>query len=339
MRRFLPIVLLLAVFVWEAPTASGQEIERQRDKRAQSGFQFLDISINPRAAAMADAVSALDLNSSAAMFYNPAGMAQLEGLSLGAGTAQWFADINYSNASIAFSPVGGRYGVFGLSLIAVDYGELEGTIIDGSPVGPGYARTENFSPSAFAVGVGYAKSLSDRFAVGGNLRYAHQDLGESMMSLEGEMSGNAVSTPVFDFGVLYHTGFESLNLAVTARNFSPAVTYEEESFEAPLSLNIAVSMNVFDLSSSMPTDHALLVAVEAGHPRSYDEQVRVGGEYRFMNLLSLRAGYIFPTDEQGINLGAGLNLGMGKLNFGADYAYSQFGDLGNINRIGLHVGF
>lgn len=341
MKRILLYTCFLLLAAQLAPDAYGQsgEIDRQRDKRAQSGLQFLDISVNPRAAAMGDAISALEVNSSIAMFYNPATMAGLDGMSLSLGTAEWFADIQYSNASIAFSPMGGRFGVFGISLLAVDYGELEGTIIDEDPAGPGYIRTADFSPTALAIGVGYARSLSDRFSVGGNVRYAHQDLGESMMSLDGEMQDNSVGTPVFDFGVLYRTGYRSLNLAVTARNFSPAVTFEEEGFEAPLSLNIGVTMNMMDLVDQSATDHSLLLALEAGHPRSYDEQVRIGGEYRFMNVFALRAGYALPTDEQGISLGGGLNLGVGGFSIGADYAFSNFGDLGNVNRIGLNIGF
>ncbi len=339
MKKILLYTCVVLAMAQLAPDVFGQ-IDREREKRGQSGLQFLDISINPRAAAMGDALSAVDLNSSVAMFYNPATMARLEGISLGFGTAQWFADINYSNASMAISPANGRFGVFGVSVIAVDYGELEGTIIDGDPAGPGYIETANFSPSALAIGIGYAKALSDRFSIGGNLRYAHQDLGDSQMTTDGDMQENTVNAPVADFGVLYNTGFRSLNLAVTARNFSPAVTYEAESFEAPLSLNIGMSMNLLDvLAPSATGDHAFLMAVEAGHPRSYAEQIRLGGEYQFMDLLFLRAGYTFPTDEQGINLGGGLNLGVGNFRISADYAFSQFGDLGNVNRIGLQVGF
>src|SRR3712207_8583717 len=43
----------------------------------------------------------------------------------------------------------------------------------------------------------------------------------------------------------------------------------------------------------------------AENPRDYSEQIRLGGEYTFMNTLALRAGYVFPTDEEGFNLGFG----------------------------------
>lgn len=341
MKKACAYICLVLLWAPLAATAYGQGsvVDRDRDKRAQSGFQFLDVSINPRAAAMADAAAALDLNTADAAFYNPALLANLTGGSVALGTFEWIADISYNTASLAFSPAGGRFGVVGLSFTSVDYGELEGTIIDQDPAGPGYIRTGDFAPSALAVGIGYAKGLTDRFSVGGTFRYAHQDLGDSQMSLDGETQGNSASAPVFDFGVLYRTGFRSLNLAITARNFSPAVTYEEESFEAPLSMNVGLAMNVLDVFAPTMTNQSLLVSLEAGNPRSYEEQIRIGGEYSFMGTFALRAGYVFPADEQGLNLGAGVNVDVGGIRFGGDYAYSAFGDLGNVNRLGIHLGF
>ena len=32
-------------------------------------------------------------------------------------------------------------------------------------------------PNAYAVGLGYARALSDKFSVGGNVKYVRQDLG------------------------------------------------------------------------------------------------------------------------------------------------------------------
>lgn len=343
MKAYVSSLLLVLIAALQVQTAHAQEeqpdaIDHPRDKRAQTGMQFLSVSMSPRAAALADAMVASDVGASMAMFYNPAAMASLEGGDLSVGTIQWIADINYSGASVGYSPAGGQFGTFALTAVSVDYGEIEGTIRSSTDLG--YERIGTFSPTALALGLGYARSLSDRFSVGGGVRYVHQDLGDSVMDSDMATKQNSVGTPVFDFGVLYRTGFRSLNLGMSARNFSPAVTYEEEAFETPLLLTAGASMNVLDvLAPTMTGNHGIRISAEAGHPRSYDEQVRIGGEYEFMNTLFLRAGYVFPNDEQGMNLGAGVNLDVSGLSFGADYAYSQFGDLGNVNRVGLHVGF
>lgn len=343
MKGLISSLLLILIVAFPAQTAFAQDeqpdpVDHPREKRGQTGMQFLSVSMSPRAAALADAMVASDVGSSIAMLYNPAAMASMDGGDLSVGTIQWIADINFNGATVGFSPAGGQYGTFAITAVSVDYGELEGTIRADSDIG--YERTGNFSPSALALGFGYATSLSDRFSVGGGVRYVHQDLGDTIMDAGMTSQENTASTPVFDFGVLYRTGFRSLNLGMSARNFSPTVTYEEEAFETPLLLTAGLSMDVLDVAApGMTANHGLMVSAEAGHPRSYDEQVRIGGEYSFMNTLFLRAGYVFPADEQGLNLGAGLDLSVSGFNFGADYAYSQFGDLGNVNRLGLHVGF
>jgi hypothetical protein len=323
--------------VLQVQAVYGQDTDNLRDKRGQTGLQFLTVSMSPRAAALGNAMVAVDMSSSLAMFYNPAAMASLDGGHLALGNVQWIADIGYNSGTVAYSPADGQYGTFGINVMAVDYGALEGTIRSENEVG--YERTGDFSPTALAIGVGYATSLSDRFSLGGTARYVRQDLGDSIMDGDGTTQSNSVSTPAFDFGVLYRTGFRSLNIGMSIRNFSPSVTYEEESFEAPLLLSIGASFNMMDLTASASDMHSFLLTAEAGHPRSYDEQIRLGGEYRFMNILSLRVGYVFPTDEQGISAGAGLNLQVSNLTFGADYAYTAFGDLGNVNMVGLQIGF
>ena len=337
MKKCLFYTLLTVLSVLQVQAVYSQDTDNPRDKRGQTGLQFLTVSMSPRAAALGNAMVAVDMGSSLAMFYNPAAMASLEGGHLALGNVQWIADIGYNSGTVAYSPADGQYGTFGINVMAVDYGALEGTIRSENEVG--YERTGDFSPTALAIGVGYATSLSDRFSLGGTARYVRQDLGDSIMDGDGTTQSNSVSTPAFDFGVLYRTGFRSLNIGMSIRNFSPSVTYEEESFEAPLLLSIGASFNMMDLTASASDMHSFLLTAEAGHPRSYDEQIRLGGEYRFMNILSLRLGYVFPTDEQGISAGAGLNLEVSGLTFGADYAYTAFGDLGNVNLLGIQIGF
>ena len=52
----------------------------------------------------------------------------------------------------------------------------------------------------------------------------------------------------------------------------------------------------------------------------------------------MRTGYTYPTDEQGISLGAGVHTGVGGADFSFDYAYTQFGLFGNVNRLSLQIG-
>lgn len=331
------VALLLGAFA--TPGALAQQ--NNQEKRAQTGMKFLQVSADPRAAGMASAMSALEGGSSM-LFYNPAGMARLESTGdVMVGLTQWIADINYNFGSLAFRPFNGRFGVFGVSATWVDYGEMQETIRADNE--QGFIDIGTFAPLAYSFGLGYANALSDVFSVGGQIKYVGQDLGSSIMrEIDGEFerSDNRENVIAFDFGVLYKTGFRSLNFAVSARNFSPEVTYEVESFELPLTLLIGVSMDMMDLYPvGAPGMHSFVVGLEAANPRDFSEQIKLGGEYTFMNTLALRAGYVFPTDQEGVSLGAGLRQQFSGLGFGADYAYTSFGVFSAVHRIAVKLSF
>ena len=313
------------------------------EKLAQTGFKFLNISTDARAAALGDALTAQDLSSSVAMFYNPAGMARLNGtVSANFGMTQWIADISYNAASAAFTT--GRYGVVGVSLMFADYGDnIIGTIrADNDRAFMEYSELglSNPSPSAMSIGLGYALALTDRFSVGANAKYVSQDLGDAVVATDLTMEENTVSTVAFDFGVLYITGFRSLNIAMSVRNFAQELKYVDENFELPLTFNVGASMNMVDLTSVDPNKHAFNLSVEAERPRDFNEQVKIGGEYVLMNILALRAGYTVPTDEESVSLGAGLKYETsGGISFGVDYAFTSFGIFSDVQRLGVNVNF
>ena len=110
------------------------------------------------------------------------------------------------------------------------------------------------------------------------------------------------------------------------------IKYIEESFQLPLTFKIGFSMNMSDLLEFDKETHSILVAVDASHPRDYDEQINIGLEYTLFNSVSFRAGYITPTDEQGINAGIGIKQSLMGVNFGFDYAYTDFGVFDNLHR-------
>lgn len=317
--------------------------EIEGDRRAQTGMKFLALSTSPRASALGGAVTANGRASSSALFYNVAHMGRMErAFDVSFGYVDWIADIGYNAGSVAFSPANGAYGVFGLSLMFVDYGEFLGTRRAGD-VEAGYVDTGTFTPSAMSVGVGYARRLTDRFSVGGQAKFARQDIGSSTMRHFPEYDysatqDNVAQTVAFDIGMVYSTGFESLDFAVSARNFAREIKYEEFGFELPLDFSIGISMDVIDLTRVDPSMHSFVVSVDGRRPRDYAEQVKLGGEYMFMDMLALRGGYVFPSDEAGLNLGAGLQTDVLGGEVGFDYSFSSMGTFGNVNRLALRVG-
>ncbi|MEM6337437.1 MAG: PorV/PorQ family protein, partial [Bacteroidota bacterium] len=253
----------------------------QQDKLAQTGMKFLSVSYDARAAGFGDAMTAIQQDASS-LFYNPSAMGfQQTGFSSSFNQVQWIADIRYNAAAVSFQPTGGRLGVIGVSVIAADYGDLIGTVVANNEAG--FEETGNFSPTAFSIGAGYAKSLSDRFSVGGHIKYVTQDLGTSVAARTEsgafETQDNEISVVAFDFGVMYKTGFRSLTFALAARNFAQEITFESESFQLPLNFRIGLAMDVLDFAE-LGSQHQLLASVEASNPRDFSEQVKVGAEYR-----------------------------------------------------------
>jgi hypothetical protein len=322
----------------------------QQQKLAQTGMKFLNVSLDARASSFGDAVTSLENNSSA-MFYNPAGMAHFEGvadISLGYTDFMPDADIKYYHGSVAFAPSDGDYGVFGLSFVSVDYGDFYGTVRADND--QGFLDVGTFSPTAIAIGFGYAKSLSEKFAVGGNVKYVRQSLGTSVVGnvavdpptlnyASGTTQENELDVLAFDFGLIYKTGFKSLNLGMSVRNFAREVKYKEEGFQLPLIFQIGTSFNFSDIMELDKNEHSILVTVDANHPRDFPEQILFGFEYTFMNLLSLRGGYSTPNDERGISAGVGLKQNVEGLNLGVDYSYTDFGVFRNIHRITVNFAY
>ena len=344
MHKFSAVILLFLLGLLPPSTSRAQLLVRdiETERLAQTGMKFLSVSLDPRVSAMGDAVTAQGQVASSAIFYNPAGMARMDNtVHASINQVQWIAGFTYHGGGVAFRPGSGQYGVVGASLVSVDYGEFMETIRADNE--DGYRDVGTFSPSGLAAGLSYARALSDQFSVGGNVKYVSQSLGAATMQL-GE-SGNLMrennrqSTLAADLGVLYHTGFRSLNFAFSARNFSQEVTYAEESFELPLNFRIGVAMDLMDFTSFSRDMHSLLFAVDAQRPRDYAEQIRVGLEYTFMDLLSFRGGYVTPHDERGLNLGVGLQTEFSDIDFGFDYAYTGFGEFDTVNRLGIQVGF
>ncbi len=300
-------------------------------KLGQTGFQFLSVSSDARAGAMANASTTLYMNSSS-LFYNPACLSQMTGfVDINVSQNNWIADITHNVVSTAFRPLNGKFGVLGFSFIAVNYGEVQGAVVWENEAG--YILTDKLHPSAFSAGIGYSKSLTDRFSVGGHLKYSGQQLGKSIIP-DGDdykVKKNLAYAYSLDFGTLYHTGFKSLVFGMSVRNFSQEIKYEIESFQLPLLFTMGLSMNLMDMFDQLPSGNSLLFSVDAIHPRSYPEQLKLGLEYGILNLIKLRMGYHLVSDEQKMAFGFGLE----KFGIHFNYAYTPFGVFNNVQQISI----
>ena len=336
MRTFVSILSIVVCCALVVPTEAPAQ-----QKLAQTGMKFLNVLPDARAAALGEAFTSVE-GTSSMMFFNTAGMARIKSTtSVFLSRTNWIADINHVYASAAFSPADGEYGVLGVMVQVANYGDFEETVK--WPNDRGYIDLGTFKPTSYMVGLGYARALNDKFSVGANVKYVRQSLGDAVTALNSgkliyDESGNVVraanstSAFAFDFGILYRTGYKSLAFGMTVRNFSKEVTYIEEGFQLPLTFRIGVSMNALDFTDLRPDEHQLLITMDAEHPRDFQEQLRVGGEYLFMNTLALRAGYVSGGDEYSGFYGVGLRKDLGSVGLAVDYCYAPFGIFNNVHR-------
>jgi len=308
-------------------------------KLGQTGFKFLDVGAGARPAAMGEAYTVISDDANA-IFHNPAGIAQMKAkkFDMAVSRTQWFADISYNAVGIAIN--GGIWGNFGLSVIpGPDYGDIFGTVVSDNE--RGYEDTGPVDVSAFAMGLAYGRKFTDKFMIGGHVKYAYQHLGSNPMQYQDPLTDstwigtqvNEISTIAYDFGTIFYPGFKSFRFGMSVHNFSGAVKYEEYGFQLPLTFKIGIGMDILDLFGEHP-GQSFLLAIDAVHPRDYTERLQIGGEYS-IGILKLRAGYKFNYDEEGLCAGVGIYAGGVKL----DYAYNAFGAFDLVNRVTLGVSF
>lgn len=335
MKKILFIFLVLPLMLH---MISSQGLAEESNKKlAQTGFQFLSVVSDAKGAAMAGAVHSLEMQSSS-LFFNPAGMAnQSQFIDVAVSDNKWIADIHHNTLSLSIAPQGGRYGVIGFSALSVDYGDkFYGTVVANNE--KGFLDTGEISPTTFAMGVGYAKALSDRFCVGGQVRWIKQAfenltflIADSVETLSDTTSGewNYKLFPyAFDFGTQFKTGIKSLAFGMSVRNFSREIKYVKEGFQLPLVFTLGISMDLMDLVEFDGPQQSLIMSVNATHFRSHPEQLIIGLDYKFMNFLSLRGGYVTGNDEDGLNYGFGIT----QFGLTLDYSYAPFGIFDNVQR-------
>ncbi len=332
------VLLLLAGHIF---TADGQVVS----KRGTSAAPFLSIGQGARATGMGGAFVAV-ANDVSAMYWNPAGIADLKGIGVLVDHTSWIADISYEYIGVTIDL--GSYGGLGVNVTASNIGDMAVTTVDQQD-GTG----EIYGVSDLAAGVSYGLRLTDDFTIGFNPKIVYQKIWK--------MSASAIAV---DVGVKYRTPFPGVTLGMSISNFgskmkmqgaSGLILYDSDptttghnpripaelstdEWELPLTYRVGVA---YDLA--LGDFGALKFALDALHPSDNYESVNVGGEFVFHESFYVRGGMksLFQKDsEEGLALGVGVQQFLvGNLRFSIDYAYQDFARLKNAQKISVGVNF
>ncbi|GJQ62395.1 MAG: hypothetical protein SCALA702_14480 [Melioribacteraceae bacterium] len=297
------------------------------EKVGTTSFQFLKVMTTARAYALAGAYTTV-ANTSDAVFWNPAGLTQIKHFGVSAGYTEWIMDIGHYSFSGAYTVEG--VGTFAAFAMFNDIGEIQETQVSAlgfvnGKYNPGLTG-RTFSPSSMVAGISFARDLNDRFTFGINVKYAREDL-----------VYESAGVIAFDGGLIYNTGFKSIILGATIRNFGPEVEFIDRSYPLPQTLTLGLSTMLFSRYDPLLMNlgaHSLLVTYAMEQPRDYDQQHIIGMEYGFDEMLYLRGGYRFNGDQEGLSFGGGVLFHGYKI----DYAFSDFGEhLSSVHRISLGI--
>ena len=334
--RFITTTILCSCI---AAASYGQSLT----KTGTTAAQFLKIGVGPRAIGMGGAFTAT-ADDITAMYWNPGGLARTFASEAFFNHVNWFADIRFDYAGFSTQVPGmGTLGAF-VSVLSMD--EMEVRTIE-RPEGTG----ELFTAGALAIGLGYARNLTDDFAIGFNVKYVRENIWNETAAGIGIDVGTIYRIPILnEFRIAASISNFGTKMKMQGRDIiminqvGPGggnlinTDIELGEYDLPLLFRVGVAADVIKDETSR-----LTAAVDAVHPSDNTEYLNTGVEYGWNDILFARAGMksLFERDtEQGLTLGLGVHYRvLDAVKVKVDYAYQDFGRLQSIHYLSLGVVF
>lgn len=339
--RFVLWLTSLTLLTGGANVLSAQQVT----KVGTTSAKFLSIPVGARAIGMGGAFVAV-ANDASAMYWNPAGIARIYKAEALFTHARWIADIDFNYGGVIV-PLEG-FGTVGVNFTSMTTDEMERTT-ESQPDGTG----EFFNVGSFAIGLSYARNLTDWFSIGGNVKFVREGIWNSSATGFGVDIGTLFTTPfsglkfgagITNFGTkLQITGDDLLVAHDPSPNHgnNPNIPAERrtDQFDMPLTLRIG-----FAYEPISTDDQQLLFVVDAIHPNDNSESVSLGMEYSVLSrILSIRGGYrsLGQRDaEEEFTVGGGVRYDVAPaLTAKFDYAFEKFGRLNNVHKFSFGLLF
>lgn len=285
-----------------------------------SGFTFLKVNYSARAAAMGNAYTGLS-NDADAVFFNPAGLVQIDSPQASLTYMSYLIGINCGSAVYVY-PANDKtsLAVFTKGLSATE----DRTIADEMGQFAGFDGT--FGMSDFIFGISVARYIFDMLDVGINAKFIQESLDD-----------NSASAVALDVGIMHQTTNKNLKIGIALRNIGKQLTYyTNDEYEEVMPTTLTVGFNYHPKEK-------LYATVDVYKPLDNDIFGRIGLEYQVHPMLALRAGYKTNASDwatggdndflSGMSFGTGFDLD--KYNLKLDYAIVSYGDLGFVNQISV----
>ncbi len=301
-RRMVALAVMMIICVSSTGARAGDP--------GTSGFLFLRLGNGARASGMGEAFTAV-ADDATSMYWNPAGLASIDGVELNLSHSEWFVDIRFEQISVVNEMLGGAVG---LSFTGLFYGD-----IDRYGAYPSRVPDGTFSPYDFAFSAGYGTDILPNLAVGAAAKLIYQKI-----DFESATSWAA------DIGVSHKSMIEGLTIAASMLNLGPQAKFVEEKFYPPLQLRAGASYLY-----EAPWVHGnIVVATDVVFPNDGDAKLHMGAEYNYERYVSVRAGYKSNYYVQGMTFGIGVKY----KNLRFDYAFLPIEfELGDSHRLSFTI--
>jgi hypothetical protein len=253
------------------------------------------LSVGSGAAILGRGGATLGLGGDAAsVAWNTGALGWMRQTEIGFSHASLDGGINQEHVAVAGRLNRGPF-FWGLSGLYQGQGGFEGRNASNQSTG-----TFNISSAAFS-GQG-AYRFRDLVSVGVGVKYVTENLGT--------VTGTGLA---FDGGFLARFG--QIGLGASATNRHGIMTYDDAKFGMPANFGVGASWH--------DPVRGLTLALDANFPNTYYSNVRTGVEWRWKEMVALRAGYRMemdaPSDEALTGPTFGMGAGFGA--FWADYGY------------------
>ena len=343
MMRILQKALLL-YFILSMPI-DAQMINRYGTTTAN----FLEIGVGSDGSAMGEAFVAVTSGISS-IYWNPAGLANLEKSTVAFMMHPWIVDINMLFTGGAFIVPG--VGNIGFGITQMDYGEMPVTTLEYQE-GTG----ENFTASDMAASLTFSRKIVSWFAFGSSLKYIRSNIWHS--------SANSFAV---DLGVLVNTKFfsftgndkDGMNIGMSISNYGTRMKFDGIDIYQPVDISEFEEGNYGDVAGQFrPSEWELplifrigialkpivnnfskvTIAVDALHPNNNSESINLGcamdNNIPGFGIFSLRGGMkalYMDSPQYGYTGGLGLEMFyVGNRSLSIDYAYKSMGILGDVH--------
>ncbi len=248
--------------------------------------------------------------------------------------------------------LGENGGVFGLSVVSFNYGDIDITTTEQPDGGIG-----TFSPKQSNINLSYAKSFSNSIYTGVNIKIVSESI-----------SNVKATTVAIDAGIQYVTGKkEQLKFGVALKNVGPNMQYNGDGlsfrgfvpgqanamtvnqrsagFELPSLIRLGISYDIH-----VAENHVFTPAYTFTSNSFTNDQHAVGVRYSFGTLLMLRVAYVYEEgifdDTERMTANTGLTAGLSidiplnkkeKSGVSLDYAFQASNPYGGTHSIGIRV--